>query len=203
MIRDLGCEAPTGIQVFDLQSVLSRGYFNGTAISITVFYQQYTLDSLQIRANDALIDMPYRPTISVFGDAGFNSSFLNQGWKNFGFNVGISASVIDKGSGTERYAIRQIERAREEAIDPMLREFNDKHALIGSIGSGKSTLLKCLGAVIEPTSGRMVLGQEVIYDQGWKIPDLRALRRDDALPIDRLQPEQDVRVAQLQGIDCQ
>lgn len=50
--------------------------------------------------------------------------------------------------------------------------------LIGPSGSGKSTLLKCLGAVIEPTAGRMILGNEVIYDNGWKITDLRALRRD-------------------------
>ena len=50
--------------------------------------------------------------------------------------------------------------------------------LIGPSGSGKSTLLKCLGAVIDPTAGRMVLGDEVIYDNGWKTRDLRALRRD-------------------------
>jgi len=50
--------------------------------------------------------------------------------------------------------------------------------LIGPSGSGKTTLLKCLGAVIEPTGGRMTLGEEVIYDQGWRIPDRRALRRD-------------------------
>ena len=50
--------------------------------------------------------------------------------------------------------------------------------LIGPSGSGKSTLLKCLGAVIEPTAGSMILGDEVIYDQGWKIGDLRTLRRD-------------------------
>ena len=50
--------------------------------------------------------------------------------------------------------------------------------LIGPSGSGKSTLLKCLGAVIEPSGGRMVLGGETIYDDGWKITDLRALRRD-------------------------
>ena len=50
--------------------------------------------------------------------------------------------------------------------------------LIGPSGSGKSTLLKCLGAIIEPTSGRMTLGQDVIYDDGWKVRDLRALRRD-------------------------
>jgi len=50
--------------------------------------------------------------------------------------------------------------------------------LIGPSGSGKSTLLKCLGAVIDPTAGRMTLGGEPIYDDGWKVRDLRALRRD-------------------------
>jgi putative ABC transport system ATP-binding protein len=50
--------------------------------------------------------------------------------------------------------------------------------LVGPSGSGKSTLLKCLGAVIEPTSGRMILGGETIYDQKWNIKDLGALRRD-------------------------
>ena len=50
--------------------------------------------------------------------------------------------------------------------------------LIGPSGSGKSTLLKCLGAVIDPSAGRMTLGDEVIFDGGWKVRDLRALRRD-------------------------
>ena len=50
--------------------------------------------------------------------------------------------------------------------------------LIGPSGSGKSTLLKCLGAVINPSAGRMTLGNEVIFDNGWKVRDLRALRRD-------------------------
>ncbi|WP_404359592.1 ABC transporter ATP-binding protein [Methylotuvimicrobium sp. KM1] len=50
--------------------------------------------------------------------------------------------------------------------------------LIGPSGSGKSTLLKCLGAVIDPTAGRMVLGDEEIFDNDWKVHDLQALRRD-------------------------
>ena len=50
--------------------------------------------------------------------------------------------------------------------------------LIGPSGSGKSTLLKCLGAIIEPSAGRMTLGGDVIYDDAWKAGDLRALRRD-------------------------
>jgi putative ABC transport system ATP-binding protein len=50
--------------------------------------------------------------------------------------------------------------------------------LVGPSGSGKSTLLKCLGAVVEPSGGRMSLGNRVIYDNAWKTRDLRALRRD-------------------------
>jgi hypothetical protein len=52
----------------------------------------------------------------------------------------ISESVINKGSRAERYAIRQIERAREEAIHPRLRELNEKHAVIGDI-SGKCRIV--------------------------------------------------------------
>jgi putative ABC transport system ATP-binding protein len=51
--------------------------------------------------------------------------------------------------------------------------------LVGPSGSGKSTLLKCLGAIIEPTSGRMVLGGKILYDNAWATKDLRSLRRDN------------------------
>jgi putative ABC transport system ATP-binding protein len=87
-------------------------------------------------------------------------------------NVGIQIEGLSK-----RYG------AGDAAVDA-LREVNMSVApgevvgLIGPSGSGKTTLLKCLGAVVEPTSGRITLGGEVIYDNGWKIPDLRVLRRD-------------------------
>jgi putative ABC transport system ATP-binding protein len=50
--------------------------------------------------------------------------------------------------------------------------------LLGPSGSGKTTLLQCLGAVIDPTAGRITLGGETTFDDGWKIADLRELRRD-------------------------
>lgn len=50
--------------------------------------------------------------------------------------------------------------------------------LIGASGSGKTTLLQCLGAIIDPTAGRIELSGDVIFDNRWLIPDVRTLRRD-------------------------
>ena len=49
-------------------------------------------------------------------------------------DYGIAESVIEAGSSMERYALRQIERARELAIDPNLMELNDKYAVIENVG---------------------------------------------------------------------
>ena len=90
---------------------------------------------------------------------------------------------MDKNVGIQIEGLSKRYGAGDAAVDA-LREVNMNVApgevigLIGPSGSGKTTLLKCLGAVIEPTHGRITLGGEVIYDNGWKISDLRVLRRD-------------------------
>lgn len=52
----------------------------------------------------------------------------------------ISASVLES-KDYEKYAIRQIERAREYAVDPNLMELNAKHAVIRSYG-GKPRVIE-------------------------------------------------------------
>jgi len=51
----------------------------------------------------------------------------------------ISSSVLDKGRNAEGYALRQIERAREDAIDPNLRELNEQYAVV--VMGGKSRVI--------------------------------------------------------------
>lgn len=59
---------------------------------------------------------------------------VNKDWK-------ISESVLEAGPRAERYALRQIERASEQAIDPILREFNDRFAVIENFG-GKCVVVE-------------------------------------------------------------
>lgn len=50
-------------------------------------------------------------------------------------------------------------------------------ALVAPSGAGKTTLLMMLGCVLEPTSGKVTIGEEIVYDNKWLIKDDRELRR--------------------------
>ena len=43
--------------------------------------------------------------------------------------------------------------------------------LLGPSGSGKSTLLNIIGCILEPSSGRMELDGQLVYDGGWRQKD--------------------------------
>ena len=95
----------------------------------------------------------------------------------------MSSSASNAGLGIRIEGLRKRYGEGDAAVEA-LRDVNmivapgEVVGLVGPSGSGKSTLLKCLGAVIEPTAGKMWLGNQVIYDNGWLNRDLRALRRD-------------------------
>ena len=95
----------------------------------------------------------------------------------------MNSSASNAGLGIRIEGLRKRYGEGDTAVEA-LRDVNmivapgEVVGLVGPSGSGKSTLLKCLGAVIEPTAGRMWLGSQPIYDNGWLNRDLRALRRD-------------------------
>jgi putative ABC transport system ATP-binding protein len=49
-------------------------------------------------------------------------------------------------------------------------------ALLGPSGSGKTTLLNVIGCIVEPSSGRITLDGDIVYDGHWLRTDLRRLR---------------------------
>lgn len=57
------------------------------------FYRQFELDSLKLINDRELIDLNYRPRISAFADAGYNSSLSIKPYKNFGASAGINITV--------------------------------------------------------------------------------------------------------------
>jgi hypothetical protein len=73
---------------------------------------------------------------------------------------GISASVLETGASANRYAMRQIERAHEEVIDPWLRKLNEQFAVIGNTG-GKCRVIE---EVEDPVLRRSRLSRQTFED---------------------------------------
>ena len=59
----------------------------------SIFYQQFVTDSLNLIIGAKQIDFSYQAKLNVFGEAGFNSSFAFQPWRNFGPNIGLNLSI--------------------------------------------------------------------------------------------------------------
>lgn len=62
-------------------------------IQQSVFFKQFEIDSLTLAVNKKLIDISYRPKLSVYADAGYNSSLAYLPYKNFGTSAGLNLVI--------------------------------------------------------------------------------------------------------------
>ena len=94
----------------------------------------------------------------------------------------ISASVRDK-PNWEGYALRQIERAKEEAVDPWLRMLNEKHAVIADIG-GKCRIIS---EVMDPALNRTKISKQSFEDFRNRYRNRRVVvgTNDNGQPIEK------------------
>jgi putative ABC transport system ATP-binding protein len=88
-------------------------------------------------------------------------------------NVGIKVEGLTKIFGSGDTEVRVLENA---SLEVKKGEFA---ALVAPSGAGKTTLLMMLGCVEKPTSGRIWLGEKLVWDENrWSIPDTRKIRRE-------------------------
>lgn len=59
----------------------------------SAFLLKYKVDSLRLVNEKAIIDVGYRPKVTLFADAGYQTTFYNAPYKNFGTNIGVNLSI--------------------------------------------------------------------------------------------------------------
>lgn len=92
----------------------------------SVFFLKYKIDSLRLINNRALINLGYRPKVSLFADAGYQSSFDITPYKNFGTNIGINLSVSIYDGRQRRLQYTRLgiqERTRQKNRDFFQRQY--------------------------------------------------------------------------------
>lgn len=97
----------------------------------SIFLKQYRLDSLRIQNNRRIVDLNYQPQVGVYADAGYNSSFAEQAYKNFGTSFGFTVAVpiYDGHQRKLQYSKLDIEeRIRTGYRDYFLRQYRQQLA---------------------------------------------------------------------------
>ncbi len=84
----------------------------------------------------------------------------------------ISVENLSKTYGEGENAVTAIKEATFDIYS------GETVALLGPSGSGKTTLITMIGCITEPTSGKLSLDGELMYDQKWQIYDTRRIRRE-------------------------
>ena len=59
----------------------------------SAFLLKYTIDSLRLQNQKSLVSIGYRPKVTLFADAGYQSTLTTMPHKNFGTNVGINLTI--------------------------------------------------------------------------------------------------------------
>lgn len=84
----------------------------------------------------------------------------------------IKVKNLVKNFGKNENLVKVIENASFEI------QKGEVVALIAPSGAGKTTLLMMIGCVIEPTSGEIWLGEDMVYKDKWMAKDTRKIRRE-------------------------
>ncbi|MDP1783808.1 MAG: ABC transporter ATP-binding protein [Sulfuricurvum sp.] len=84
----------------------------------------------------------------------------------------IAVENISKTYGEGESAVLAIKEASFEIYS------GETVALLGPSGSGKTTLITMIGCITEPSSGKLMLDGDLMYEQEWKVNDTRRVRRE-------------------------
>lgn len=84
-----GIEDTSAVTLAEPQLKVARSYDKAEL----PFFLSFKIDSLRIQNERMLTKVQYRPTVNLFADAGYQSTFLLTPYKNFGYNFGINLTI--------------------------------------------------------------------------------------------------------------
>jgi len=131
----------------------------------TVFYQQYRIDSLKLRNNDALIDYTYKPKINAYADGGYVTAFPSDFYKNFGISFGfnIIVPIYDgKQKKMQHDKIGIAEQTRQNYRDFFKKQFTQQVAQLSQQLSATQQLIDQMNGQLKYTEALIEANRKLL-----------------------------------------
>ncbi len=95
----------------------------------SLFTLNFQIDSMRIVNNNSLLAFQYKPKITFFADAGYQSTLILTPYKNFGFNAGINLTIPIYDGHQRQLQEQKLhieERTRQQKRDFFSRRFHQQ-----------------------------------------------------------------------------
>jgi len=140
----------------------------------SAFYRQYTIDSLKFINQRSVIDYSYKPKINVFADAGYNSSFSYEFYRNFGASIGLSLSMPIYDGKQKKLKYKKIDiadRTRTAYRDFFLRQYDQEIAQLMQQLQSTESLINEINSQIKYSNALIEVNGKLLETGNIRITD--------------------------------
>ncbi len=141
----------------------------------SVFFRQFTIDSLVLNNNRKMIDLGYKPRASLFADAGYNSTFAYKGYRNFGtsFGMSITVPIFDGRQRKMQYSkISLAERTRTGYLDFFTHQYSQQRAQLQQQLKATADLIADINHQVKYAEGLINVNIKLLETGDARIADL-------------------------------
>lgn len=142
----------------------------------SVFFRQYSIDSMQLVNQRTILDLGYRPKVHLFADAGYNTSFqsLNP-YKNFGTSFGAAVTVPIYDGRQRKLQYRKLdisERTRQGYKEFFTHQYNQQIAQLANQLRLTEELIDQINHQIKYSEGLIQVNTKLLTTGDVRIADL-------------------------------
>ncbi len=141
----------------------------------SVFFYQYTLDSLKLRNDRSVLAFSYKPKVNLFADAGYNSSLADLPYKNFGTSFGFSVAVPIYDGHQKKMQYRKLdisERTRQNYKDFFTRQYSQQVAQLMQQLKATQELIDQINHQIKYSEGLIQVNTKLLVTGDVRIADM-------------------------------
>jgi outer membrane protein TolC len=141
----------------------------------SIFFNQYRLDSLKLINSRKLLDFTYKPKINALADAGYNSDFTSQAYKNFGASIGFAFTmpIYDGGQRKLQYKKISLEEETRQTYKAFFDvQYRQQIAQLNQQISENESLLDQVNDQIKYTESLIKADTQLLQTGDLKIADL-------------------------------